>query len=394
MKRLLTLILILCIVSITIAKVSLEVYEADGEIMFDGHDIMVGTGVIIIISSDANDYWSGGLFVEGQNRALGTLYGRDSDPNIRDYTDSHYESAGESARVWAWRDSEIWGFDLYTSDVNAVAGDWFVIDYKADDVGDCNVVFFDYNTSWDDPNSYISFSHIPTRDLNSDDVVNFLDFAIFASQWEVADCNDPNWCKGADLDRDSEVDLKDLGLLADYWLWGIPCDPNRPGEPNEPEVPLPWEDPNTVYSILDVYDSNEITIDVGETVTLYLNLTTFGDNEVGVFHIEVNISDPNLGSIDNTAYEPNNPGTARILASPRTSGFDYWGPGIKQEEGIELFGANLGDPISDGHLASFEFTCEGEGDVTLELIDWLLGGKLVYPTLKSMIIHQVDPNSP
>jgi len=152
-----------------------------------------------------------------------------------------------------------------------------------------------------------------------------------------------------------------------------------------------------VYSIVDVYDSNEITMNVGDTVTLYVNLTTYGDNEIQIFLIEVNISDPNLGSIDNTAYDPNNPpgpGTARILASPRTSGFDYWGPGLKQQEGIELLGVNIDGPISDGHLASFEFTCDGEGDVTLDLIDWMSDGGPVYPTLKSMTIHQVDPNSP
>ena len=72
---------------------------------------------------------------------------------------------------------------MYTGDANVVAGDLFIIDYEADDVGDCNVVFFDYNTSWDDPNSYINFSHIPTRDLNSDDVVNFGDYAIMANGW-------------------------------------------------------------------------------------------------------------------------------------------------------------------------------------------------------------------
>jgi len=148
----------------------------------------------------------------------------------RDYTDSHYEDAGGFAKVTGWKDSSIWGFDLYTfypvdgnSESNStVAGDWFIIDYKADKVGDCNVGFYDYSINWDDPNYFLSFSHIPTRDLNFNEVVNFVDFAIFASQWDATDHNDPNWCDGADLNRDSDVDYNDLGLFLDYWLWGVP----------------------------------------------------------------------------------------------------------------------------------------------------------------------------
>jgi hypothetical protein len=414
------LTLISCIVQITIAQVTLEVYEVDGETIFDGRDIMVGTELVFVVSSDTKDYWSGGLFVAGQDRALGTLNGRDSDLNTRDCNDSHYESAGESAKVWAWRDSEIWGFDLYTCEINAFAGDWFVIDYEADKAGDCNVDFYDYGISWDNPNQTVSFTHILPQDFNDDDTVNLTDFSIFAANWLAEDCKEPNWCEGTDMTLDGTVDCDDLAFFVEYWLWGTPDsdsgdpndlndlnepgDPNEPSDPNDPGDPTPIEDPNTVYSIVDVYDSNEITMNVGDTVTLYVNLATYGDNEVRVFNLEVNIfdpnlgiSDPNLGSIDNTAYDPDNPpgpGTARILASPRTSFFDYWGPGIKQEEGLELLGANIGDPTSDGHLASFEFTSDCEGDVTLNLIDWMSDGGPVYPALKSMTIHQVDPGSP
>ena len=227
-KRLLALILILGVVPTAAARVTLKVYEADGETPFDcNDDIMVGTKLTIIVSSDSNDYWSGGLFVTGQDRALGTLAGRGLDPNARDYTDSHYEDAGDFAIVTAWKDSLIWGFDLYTfypvdgnSDSNStVAGDWFIIGYEADEVGDCNVGFYDYSISWDDPNYFLSFSHSPTCDIDSDEKVNFIDFAIFASRWDANDCNDPNWCDGADLDRDGEVDCNDLGLFVEYWLW-------------------------------------------------------------------------------------------------------------------------------------------------------------------------------
>jgi hypothetical protein len=410
-KKLLVLILTLVIVPMVAGAVWVEVREADGETPFDGRDIMVGTNLTLVVCSDSNDYWSGGLFIEDQNRALGTLEGRDYDPNrlmydpnrslnwitqyIEDWAGSHYEGAGELARVTAWEDSNMWGFDLYTSDINDsnfVAGDWFIIDYYADEVGDCNVGFYDYSISWDDPNYCISFFHIPTRDLNSDGKVNFIDFAIFALQWESTNCNDPNWCDGADLDLDGDVDYNDLGLFVEYWPWR--SSHTDPGEdPNYPE------DPNVTYSIVDASSNSEITMDVGDSITLYVDMVTTELNNICLFNIEVNISDPNLGSIDNTAYDPDDPpgpGTARILAEPRNEEFDYWGPGFEQEEGIQLCGANMSSAMFDGHLASFVFTCESQGDVTLELVNWdslNTDGEKVFPKLESIIIHQVDPNS-
>ena len=404
MKKLLTLILALAIVPIAEGQVSLKVYEADETTPFDcDEDIMVGTKHTLIVSSDSNDYWSGGLFIAGQDRALGTLAGRGYDPNTRDWTSSHYEDAGDLAKVTAWKDSSIWGFDLYTfypsypvdgnsEDNSTVPGDWFIIDYYADEVGECNVGFYDYSISWDDPNYYITFSHIPTRDLNSDEVVNFSDFAIFASQWNATNCNDPNWCAGADLDRDTDVDYNDLGLFVEYWLW--PTSANGPNEPYGPDDYNYPEDANIIYRIVDAIGLSEITIDVNDSITLYVDIATTDVNDVCAFDIEVDISDTNLGSIDNTEYPG---GTAQILAEPnRDSSWDYWGPGWEQEEGIRLSGITTGCAIADGHLASFVFTCEGEGDVTLELINWAslnTDDKLVFPKLESITIHQINPNS-
>ena len=65
-----------------------------------------------------------------------------------------------------------------------------------------------------------------------------------------------------------------------------------------------------------------------------------------------------------------------------------------QEEGIRLSGTTLNSPIADGHLASFVFTCEGQGDVTLELKNWASSNtdnEAVFPKLETIVIHQIDP---
>jgi hypothetical protein len=385
-KKLLVLILALGVVPIATAQIALRVCEADGVTPFDGGDIMVGSKLTLIVSSDTGDYWSGGLFIRGQDRALGTLSARDSDPNTRDYTDSHYDNAGDMAKVTAWKDSDIWGFDLYGSDINAVAGDWFIIDYKAVGIGETNVGFYDYSISWNDPNLLVTFHHVPTRDFNRDEIVGISDYVTLASYWLEENCSEPNWCGGTDISRDGWVDMVDFALFEKYWLWGAP-----PGEePNYPDEPV---DPNIIFSIVDANGLNEITTNIGQTITLYVDMLTLGASIIQ-FDVEVNISDPNLGSIDNTAYDPYDPpglGTARILAEPRNEEFDDWGPGLQQEEGIEFYAVSLFDPIWNGHLASFEFTCLNQGDVSFELINWISS---YAAKLESITIHQIDPNSP
>jgi hypothetical protein len=404
-KKTVILTFILSIAPIALGQVWLQVYEADGVTPFDcNSSVMVGDKLVLIVRSDSNDTWSGGLFITGQDRLLGTLAGRDKDPDSRDWTGSHYEDAGDLAKVTAWRDSSIWGFDLYTyypfypfdnnsEGSSTVAGDWFVIDYHADEVGECNVGLYNYNDyaiSWTEPNYLITFFNVPTRDLNSDEVVDFRDFAIFSSQWNSSDCSDPDWCSGADIDRDGDVDHSDLGLFAEYWLW--PDSSNEPDEPCSPGDPNYPEDPNIIYGIVDVNGLSEITVDINDSIMLYVDIASSNDNDVQAFDIEVNISDPNLGLIDNTEYPD---GTAQILAEPnKDPSWDYWGPGWWQEEGIRLSGLTTGNAIADGHLASFVFTSGGPGDVILELINCVsfnTDSEEVFPKLESIVIHQVDP---
>ncbi len=51
-------------------------------------------------------------------------------------------------------------------------------------------------------------------DLNGDCYVNFLDFAIFANRWlnEVV-------LSAENLDRTGKIDLNDLAIFVENWLW-------------------------------------------------------------------------------------------------------------------------------------------------------------------------------
>lgn len=392
MKKAMVWTVLMGFLSTASATTTLEIYDANGLTLFDGRNIMVGTQLKLVVVSDSNDFWSGGLFMDGPDRSLASLSGAGKDPNSRDYSDSHLEDAGLEALVTRWEDSVIEGFDLF-SDSNCVSGDWFEIDYTALAPGDPNLGFYEYSVSWDDPNERFTIHQVPTADFNTDGIVNLSDYSLLASCWLENDISEPNVCSAADLDSDGTVDVNDLIMFTDYWLWGAP-------EPNEPNIIEPEPDPNLIYSIVDANGLDEITIDVGETVTLYVDMVTLDVNEVWSFEIDVNISDPNLGLIDNTAYDPNDPpgdGTARILADPnRWTIFDRWGPGYQQPEGIFMMGISSGGAFEDGHLASFEFTCQGEGDVELNLKNWdtsSTSGDTLYPTLEGVLIHQNDPNT-
>ncbi|MHC4800115.1 MAG: esterase/lipase family protein, partial [Planctomycetota bacterium] len=52
------------------------------------------------------------------------------------------------------------------------------------------------------------------------DGANFADYAVFADRWMDQSCTHASWCNGADLNKSGEVDIFDLGNLAEHWLEG------------------------------------------------------------------------------------------------------------------------------------------------------------------------------
>lgn len=57
-------------------------------------------------------------------------------------------------------------------------------------------------------------------DFDSDDDVDFNDFAVFACHWLRTDCYENNCCGSVDLDHNSTVEMIDLSIFVEYWLKG------------------------------------------------------------------------------------------------------------------------------------------------------------------------------
>jgi len=237
MKNLVIVVLTLAFSSIVAGEVSTRVCLADANTPLEFADpndiadpnlrtdpnvfvyrhIMVGTELTIIVDSNIAGTWDGGLYIAGFDRDYGELSARDYNDFTLDWEGSHFEAAGDSAWVIDAYDDIKSGFNM-ASHRTSIAGDWFILDYNAINIGVCKVDFYDYNSSFNDPVYSLEFSHVRTRDFNQDTIVDFIDFALFASFWLETDCTDRDWCSGTDLNTDGIVDHDDLKLFADFWL--------------------------------------------------------------------------------------------------------------------------------------------------------------------------------
>jgi hypothetical protein len=61
-------------------------------------------------------------------------------------------------------------------------------------------------------------------DTNIDGVTNFVDYSFLAKNWPHDSCLAPRWCDNSDLDWNGLIDITDLIILAENWLW--PLEPN------------------------------------------------------------------------------------------------------------------------------------------------------------------------
>ncbi|MEN6307897.1 MAG: hypothetical protein ABFD91_09095, partial [Anaerohalosphaeraceae bacterium] len=102
---------------------SVFVQTSDSELAATSNrEMMLGKSCPLLVYSNANDLWSGGLFIRDGHRQLGSLHARGKDPNSRDWAGSHLSAAGPYAKVIEWNDSLISGFDFYNDDHNRQTG--------------------------------------------------------------------------------------------------------------------------------------------------------------------------------------------------------------------------------------------------------------------------------
>jgi hypothetical protein len=225
--------------SVSTAEVSVHVFRCDGKTPVPLADpnvpgayagIMVGTRLVLVVSSDAGGEWWGGVQSTWDNWERGQLAGRGFDPNspTLTYKDSVLPAAGLRPTVAFLDSPEGVGFEL-TSYKDAVPGDWFVLDYHAVKIGAPSTGLFDYVIDYFTPQKVLSFTHVPTRDFKTDTIVNFKDFALLASQWRQATLPEPNELSPYDLDVDRFIGVEDIERFSDYWLERTDC--NEPPPP-------------------------------------------------------------------------------------------------------------------------------------------------------------------
>lgn len=232
MRKLVVLGLAAVLAPAALAKVWTTVYRCDGvtplEAVDPNHptvyrDIMVGTRLVLLVSSDQGGYWRGSLQFSPEEATYATLSGRGYVNVPANYRDSCLVAAGKTARAIPHANSFYVGVEFWTSLTLPVApGDWFVFDYRAEQVGTCDVGLYDFSISFDVPIEALSFAQVRSRDFNGDTVVDFTDLALLASRWGwEADPNSP--AGPCDLNGDGRIDLGDLALFSEYWLERTNC---------------------------------------------------------------------------------------------------------------------------------------------------------------------------
>jgi hypothetical protein len=205
-------------------------------------DIMVGTHLVIVVSSDTVETWSGTLCLSWDDANDVTLSARGFDPESWNYEGSCLEAAGRDAVVFDFVDDNDFGFWYNNDPGTAIPGAWFAFDYYADQIGSVDVMVYGVSGDYLDippevipmiPLEIISFTHVASRDFSGDGIVNFEDFAVLGKCWRSPLRPEPNNPGGVfDLNTDGQIDLGDMGLFTEYWLERTDCnapatDPNN-----------------------------------------------------------------------------------------------------------------------------------------------------------------------
>jgi hypothetical protein len=228
--RMLAMMVVLVLSTGTSARVWTTVYRCDETTPLAPVDpnhphvyaeIMVGTKLAIVISSDTDDFWWGSLEYSGDYKTTMSLTARGDAP---DYAGSCLPAADDSAAMYSIVGPDSLGFE-FLNGLGPLPGDWFILDYRAEQVGSCELRLYDLDVAWDVPIEVLSFTHVPSCDFTGDNSVDFEDFALLAlrmSPLRGLAVNEGNWT--FDLNSDRCVDFYDLVQFSGHWLEQIACD--------------------------------------------------------------------------------------------------------------------------------------------------------------------------
>ncbi|HPC94650.1 MAG TPA: hypothetical protein PLU87_06910 [Sedimentisphaerales bacterium] len=228
-----------------VAEVRVDVYRADEVTplaLADPNtpglyrDIMVGTRLTLFITSDSKGIWDGQLRLSAESATVGTICGRGCNPKSpsRNHEGSCLKAAGRNPRVNIHTGPDGVSASLLSA-WDAQPGEWFVLDYEAKAVGRCEVELYAVRINSDlvrTPDPYVddppgfeldltqslAFTHVPSRDFNGDDVVDFDDLARLAAGFGTTAGPDPNESIPFDFNADRRVDMLDVAAFSEYWL--------------------------------------------------------------------------------------------------------------------------------------------------------------------------------
>ena len=228
MKSYVAMALVVFFSSPILAALTTDVYLSDGNtplalrdpnVPHVYRDIMVGTKLSVIISSDSRRTAAGTISMSWDDWTKGKLAARDFNDLFDNWDGSCLEAAGRNAGVIDIPDSSRMAYYFFSGPPLVRTGQWFVWDYRAKAVGTNQVIVTDMTSIANPIVTTLTFNHMLSRDFNRDAIVNFKDFALFANHWRrggVFDCNGVP-CE-FDLNADGYPDTADLTLLGAYWL--------------------------------------------------------------------------------------------------------------------------------------------------------------------------------
>ena len=138
MRELMTLAAVILFAPTTGAKVWVTAYRCDETTPLSAidpnhptiyRDIMVGTRLVFVISSDTGEPWQGALLLAPDDAEYGRLSGRgytsvrpDTSGRAVNYPDSCLEAAGTGALIWNFNDSQGVGLQFGTGRTPYITG--------------------------------------------------------------------------------------------------------------------------------------------------------------------------------------------------------------------------------------------------------------------------------